>query len=373
METDIKNPDFMSLQDIKRAVDKIRLHDLDQLILQQMHQEISAEQEVLRKEATELHGKLKCDLNEGHGSLLSEYKKQIRQVTVQHKNLEEDKNKVFDAWQQRILEDRLITVLGSRMCVKTLEFFIIGLIFFVIILLIYDLSSPGLSDDTRLTFFILDTAACIIFLIEFFFRHHYADSKKWFWSRHWIDFVTSIPIPDLQALRIGRLARVARVARLMRVVRILRVLRVVFFFWRGMDKLSDVLDVKMMKRSLLLVSLFLIVGALVIYYAEGTQDGVNSFAKSIWWSFTTVVTGGYGDIHNPTTTTGQLLTVLLVIAGMVVVGIFTATLTSVLVGDGSEKIELMQKALNIQLEAMMQKISQIETHVAPDSAQENKE
>ena len=46
-----------------------------------------------------------------------------------------------------------------------------------------------------------------------------------------------------------------------------------------------------------------------------------------------MVTGGFADIHNPTSVVGKVLTVMLVIGGMVLVGVFTATLTSVLVRD----------------------------------------
>ena len=45
------------------------------------------------------------------------------------------------------------------------------------------------------------------------------------------------------------------------------------------------------------------------------------------------MTGGYADIHNPETASGRILTVFLVITGMVLVGVFTATLTSILVKD----------------------------------------
>jgi len=63
---------------------------------------------------------------------------------------------------------------------------------------------------------------------------------------------------------------------------------------------------------------------------------VSTFGKAIWWSFTTVLTGGFGDIHNPSSTSGQVLTGLLVVVGMVLVGVFTATLTTIFVGQQSE-------------------------------------
>mgnify|MGYP001464171555 CR=1 FL=1 len=43
-----------------------------------------------------------------------------------------------------------------------------------------------------------------------------------------------------------------------------------------------------------------------------------------------------GDIYNPNTTGGRALTVILIIAGMVLIGVFTATLTSILVRDDSD-------------------------------------
>ncbi|MAI72887.1 MAG: hypothetical protein CMM01_18550 [Rhodopirellula sp.] len=49
-----------------------------------------------------------------------------------------------------------------------------------------------------------------------------------------------------------------------------------------------------------------------------------------------MLTGGFGDIHNPSSTSGQVLTGLLVILGMVLVGVFTATLTTIFVGQQSE-------------------------------------
>jgi voltage-gated potassium channel len=75
------------------------------------------------------------------------------------------------------------------------------------------------------------------------------------------------------------------------------------------------------------------VGAILFMSIERVQGGDGTFLESLWWSFTTLVTGGFADIHNPQTIAGKILTVMLVIGGMVLVGVFTATLTTVLVRD----------------------------------------
>ena len=55
--------------------------------------------------------------------------------------------------------------------------------------------------------------------------------------------------------------------------------------------------------------------------------------------------GGFGDIHNPETPGGQVLTAILIATGMVLVGAFTATLTALFIGEQAEEIEKLQEEL----------------------------
>lgn len=63
-----------------------------------------------------------------------------------------------------------------------------------------------------------------------------------------------------------------------------------------------------------------------------------------------MVTGGFGDIHNPITIVGRILTVVLIITGMILVGVFTATLTSLYVGEESEELQRYQEDMNARLD-----------------------
>lgn len=357
------------LREIKRRVEGFRLEELPVATLDAMDGEIEARQAELLQEAQAYEQRIEEEMAAGHGLVIGELRRRVRQAFQDHREMEQERQKVYNARQQRILEDRLIALLGSKARVKALEWLILVLIVGVVGMLVYDLATPGLSDSTRLTINLIDVGACLVFLAEFFLRHHYAESKRWYWRRHWIDFITSIPLPMLpnaQLVRFGRLARLARLTRLVRLVRILRILRVIFFFWRGMDKLQDVLDVRLFKRSLAITVAMLIAGGLLIFFCEhGAADveGVDTLGESIWWSFTTVVTGGFGDIHNPLTPAGRCVTVLLVIAGMTVVGIFTATLTSVLVGDESERLLDNQDTIMKRLDALDTALRSVATEV----------
>ncbi len=194
---------------------------------------------------------------------------------------------------------------------------------------------PHFAVSTLWIFWIIDVICCGLFMANFVFEHRLADSKKWYWKNNWIDFITSIPLPPVQVIAASGDLGVVRLGRLLRAVRILRALRLFrigLFFWRGMDHLSSTLDVRLLKRSLLYGLLSLVFGACIFMGLERLESG-SGFWPSLWWSFTTLVTGGYADIHNPQTASGKILTVFLVITGMVLVGVFTATLTSVLVKD----------------------------------------
>ena len=194
---------------------------------------------------------------------------------------------------------------------------------------------PHFSVGALWIFWIIDVICCTIFMANFVFEHKLAHSKKWYWKNNWIDFITSIPLPPVQVIAASGDVGFVRLGRLLRAVRILRALRLMrigLFFWRGMDHLSTTLDVRLLKRSLLYGLLSLVFGACVFMGLEHMESG-SGFWESLWWSFTTLVTGGYADIHNPETASGRILTVFLVITGMVLVGVFTATLTSILVKD----------------------------------------
>ena len=102
-----------------------------------------------------------------------------------------------------------------------------------------------------------------------------------------------------------------------------------------MEKINDLFDVKMMKKSIRWAMFVIFAGALVILKVEDTPTAshdLDSFTWSLWWSFTTVVTGGFADIYNPTTWIGQVITAVLVLSGMILIGLVRQQ-----TGDGMRK------------------------------------
>ncbi|MBU2073392.1 MAG: potassium channel family protein [Actinobacteria bacterium] len=63
-------------------------------------------------------------------------------------------------------------------------------------------------------------------------------------------------------------------------------------------------------------------------YAEGAS--ITSFGDAMWWALTTMTTVGYGDTY-PVTTGGRVVGALLMVTGVALLGVVTATLASWLV------------------------------------------
>ena len=161
-----------------------------------------------------------------------------------------------------------------------------------------------------------------------------------------------------------RLARIARIFRVLRLLRFLKIVRVFTTYWQGMEALTDVLDMKLMKRTILWSITVTIVGSFTIYYAEKDSPDFNNWFDGLWWGITTILTGGFADLHNPATLVGTVTTALLVLSGMVLIGVFVASLSSVIeinsddvVGSVKNFIDLRFNKLDDRLDKLSEKVN----------------
>ena len=118
--------------------------------------------------------------------------------------------------------------------------------------------------------------------------------------------------------------------RIVRIVRIFRLFRINAYY----DSLSAITEVLRKKRQQLISSIFILLvlvlsASLCMYSVENAvQPEVfkNAFS-GIWWSVSTLLTVGYGDIY-PVTTLGKILSIIITFLGVGMVAIPTGIISA---------------------------------------------
>lgn len=360
------------IEEISNRIVKLNAGSYPIWLMERMMADLERQRQDILEQLETIDQAIIREIDLGNTDAIQDFQHQAKKLKRKDFALQEELQRLFNYRQSKILEDRIIKRVGGKTNHQLKETIITALVIFVLSLMAYENFNPDLSAATIQTFFWIDAGCCAVFLGNFFFELSLSDSKKWFWQRYFIDFITSIPIPAARSLRIFRGLRIIRLLRFVRFLRLLRLLRILLFFWRGLDHLAQMFNVRLMRKSLLYVCISLIFGAVAFQFLEAPQDPTDqsSMVTSLWWSFTTVVTGGFADIHNPVTMGGKLLTVILVILGMVIIGIFTATLTSVMVGE-EDDMEQLRVEIHERFDLLIHRIERIENRMTmPDDGRD---
>tara|TARA_B100001173_G_scaffold255079_1_gene226777 strand:- start:59 stop:1189 length:1131 start_codon:yes stop_codon:yes gene_type:complete len=265
--------------------------------------------------------------------------REVREIQKFYSRYEEEDLRLEKIIQRKILNQKQNTITGIASFSKIKDNILAFLICFVLGLLLFETINEKLSKNILKNIFLMDAICCLFFQLNFWIELSIAKSKKWYIKNHWLDFVTSIPIPSYELARTGRAIRLFRLLRFFRFLRIFKIFKLISFLWKGMHTLSELFDVRLMKKTFIFSFILLIMGAFTITYVEHKNNvgGIDNYKESLWWSFNAIVTGGFADIHNPQTTEGMVLTTILVFVGMVLISVFTATLTTLMVGDDSNQ------------------------------------
>ena len=362
MDTTLKHPRAKEIRqheiqvvEIKRRAKTWRLMDCNEDTLRQMRDALTKEMQTLESRLAEVDDHFMIYVEKGLPLEAEQTRQLIERLSTEWEKLNKHLKDMNDTLLERRLRTRLAKRLGGERRVTYLDGAIFVLIVIALALMMIELLFP-LPYRTLSWFITIDFIICIFLISDFFLRLSLAEDKRWYFRRFWIDLASSIPYYGI--LRIGRLVRINRFLRFIRLLRLSRALRVLLFTFRGLDKLTKTFEMNLLKRSVLIAVVLLIFGALSISALEGVEErSLQEMSESLWWSFTTVVTGGFADLHNPNTLTGRIVTAGLVLLGFAVTGIFTASLTSVLVEDDSSRIEETQRELQAQLAGVHEKLN----------------
>ncbi|WP_240640415.1 potassium channel family protein [Microbacterium sp. 10M-3C3] len=105
--------------------------------------------------------------------------------------------------------------------------------------------------------------------------------------------------------------------------------------------------------------LTVIVAGLAVFDAErGSGGSIRSFGDAVWWAFVSIMTVGYGD-YVPVTVTGRIVAVGLMIGGIALIGVVTATLASWIVERVSVRADAAAVATESQVEALRTEVAEL--------------
>lgn len=102
------------------------------------------------------------------------------------------------------------------------------------------------------------------------------------------------------------------------------------------------------------------VGALAELDAEQDAAGSNirNFGDALWWAATTITTVGYGD-HYPVTFVGRVVAGGLMIGGIAVLGVITASLASWLIEQVGRQTENSEAKLERELAGVNERLDRL--------------
>lgn len=146
------------------------------------------------------------------------------------------------------------------------------------------------------------------------------------WLIFSVDFIITMALTENRK-RFTPLNVVHMLAVILPAFRILRLIRVVSILKVINRSAVGAFKNKIMAYVVTSASLVIYVGALAALDAERFVEGskITNFGDSLWWAFVTITTVGYGD-HFPITVEGRLIAAVLMVSGISLLGIVTATM-----------------------------------------------
>lgn len=176
-----------------------------------------------------------------------------------------------------------------------------------------------------------------VFLIDYLVRLALAENRARWFVRHLLDLAIVV-LPMLRPLR------------LMRFLAILAIIQ------RGA---GTMLRGRVVVYTVGATILTVVIAGLAVYDAERVTGNIDSFGDAIWWAFVTITTVGYGDYY-PVTITGRIVAVGLMIGGIALIGVVTATLASWIVERVSDAAAKQKPAATEEhIETLRQEIAEL--------------
>ena len=179
------------------------------------------------------------------------------------------------------------------------------------------------------------------------------------WVLFGVDYLVRLALaPDRRHWFLHHLMDLAVIA--LPVLRPLRLLRLVTLVGIMQRSASTALRGRITPYTAGSTSLLIFASALATLDAERHEPGssIRTFGQALWWALTTITTIGYGDTV-PVSTEGRFIAALLMIGGVALIGVVTATLASWIVSLVEEENAEQEAATQAQVAALQRQVSEL--------------
>ena len=171
----------------------------------------------------------------------------------------------------------------------------------------YPAFNESISDSTSRYLNLIQWVCWLAFAVDLIFGIWKSKNKKEYLKRHPLE-LAAVLLPFLRPLRL---------------------MLVISFGSLALQKVAIGRQLGITVKVAVSAVFISYIAAIQITISERTVEGSNikTFSDGLWWAVTTVTTVGYGDRY-PTTTEGRFLAVLLMITGISLVGVITASVAA---------------------------------------------
>jgi voltage-gated potassium channel len=217
-------------------------------------------------------------------------------------------------------------------------------------------TDPTLRELAHLTNWIVWVAFCVEFGVRWAARR-----SARFLREAWFDLLLIAVSPPFL---VPAYLQGVRSLRAVRAIRLLRLVRAGAVAGIGLRLSRRLFGRRKFHYTALVAIAVVFMGAFGIFMFESdVNKTVGSFGDALWWAVVTATTVGYGDV-SPITLEGRLIAVLLMLTGIGVIGVFTATIASLFfeqdrneIADFSARLEVIEKKLDAILAKDQESVS----------------
>jgi voltage-gated potassium channel len=195
----------------------------------------------------------------------------------------------------------------------------------------------------------------VVMLAEYMVRLVVTPDSLGYLKRRWVEPATVV-VPVLQGWHVVGIEKVTLLVR------------------EGQLRVEAILKHHSLFRVLLAAAGTLVVGSWLVLLFEKHASGSNihNFPDALWWAIVTVTTVGYGDRY-PVTEGGRVVAVVLMLVGIGLIGVLTATVASVFIKEhtdaNKEEFKKGHADLGQQLSVISDRLADVEHRLGATPAE----